>query len=136
MNDEMQKQEVLRKKLLERLDDAQKLIEANNQKIENGTESAEELMNNLNDRNWPNFLSEFELVFPQFFPRLNELSEGLLSKNERRLCCLIKLNLSNKEIAEYVFVSPESVKKAKNRLFKKLKLNESESAVSAKIRNL
>ena len=132
--------------LILRLDEARNAIKLKQQEIQSMREqeaadqtkpdSAEALMNNLNDRNWPNFLTEFELVYPGFFNRLDKFLESPLSKNERRLCCLIKLNLSNKEIAEYVFVSIESVKKAKNRLFKKFNLSDSDTSVSDKIRNL
>jgi DNA-binding CsgD family transcriptional regulator len=39
----------------------------------------------------------------------------------------MKCNLGNKEIANILHISPDSVKKARNRLRKKLKLEESEN---------
>ncbi|GEM_PF-4440589 len=139
---ELNKEKQQRTMLLSRLAEAKTAIAANEEELKSlrtegeKQDSAEALMENLNDRNWPNFLTEFELVYPSFFVRLEAITTGSLSKNERRLCCLIKLNLSNKEIAEYVFVSPESVKKAKNRLFKKITVNQGSNSDSDTIRNL
>ena len=131
--DQLTRERQQRQLLINRLDETRTQLAAS---LEPKPDSSETLMEQLNDRNWPNFLTEFELVYPGFFQRLDALTIDHLSKNERRLCCLIKLNLSNKEIAEYVFVSPESVKKAKNRLFKKFDLSNSESMISDIIRNL
>lgn len=47
-----------------------------------------------------------------------------LTKNDLRLCSLIKLGLSNKEIAVIRNVSPDSAKVSRHRLKKKLDLNE------------
>jgi DNA-binding CsgD family transcriptional regulator len=49
-----------------------------------------------------------------------------LSNNEFRLAVLIKLNLSDKEISELLFIEIPSVKKAKNRLKQKLQLDASD----------
>jgi DNA-binding CsgD family transcriptional regulator/tetratricopeptide (TPR) repeat protein len=134
----------VRQSLLRRLDEAKANIELSTKEIETlqterdaqtpTSESAELLMSNLDDRNWTSFLSEFELVYPHFYGHLNPLSSTPLSISERRLCALIKLNLSNKEIAEYIFVSPDSVKKAKNRLFKKFDIPALKTTVSDHIR--
>lgn len=135
----IEKEQRQRGLLLKRLEETKQQLQENLSRQEESTaskaDSSEALMDNLNDRNWPNFLSEFELVYPGFFLRLENLTSAALSKNERRLCCLIKLNLSNKEIAEYVFVSPESVKKAKNRLFKKFTVSDAQPNISSAIRN-
>jgi DNA-binding CsgD family transcriptional regulator len=50
-----------------------------------------------------------------------------LTSNEVRLVCFILSGLSNKEIAGIFSVEPESVKKARYRLKKKLSLGEEES---------
>ncbi len=137
--EELAKEQRQRRLLLDHLDEARAQLKANRDQLDelsSKTDSSEVLMETLDDRNWPNFLSEFELVYPEFFKKLDDLTVTKLTKNERRLCCLIKLNLSNKEIAEYVFVSPESVKKAKNRLFKKFDTRHSESMISDIIRSL
>lgn len=98
--------------------------------------SSDAMMTNLKDRNWSIFLSDFELIYPVFFDTITNSISVPLSKNERRLCALIKLNLSNKEMSEYVFVSQESIKKAKNRLFKKFGKQGSGQEISDLIRNI
>lgn len=45
-----------------------------------------------------------------------------LTQNEKRLCALLKMNLTTKEIANLTFKTPESVKVARSRLRKKLGL--------------
>lgn len=57
----------------------------------------------------------------RFYTRLNELHEGL-TITERELCAVIKLGLSNKEVAAIRNIDPASVKRSKNRLAKKLGL--------------
>ena len=107
--EELTKERQQRQLLLNRLEETRSTLVADVEAPK--VDSSDALMNQLSDRNWPNFLLEFELVYPGFFQRLDELTTTSLTKNERRLCCLIRLNLSNKEIAEYVVVTPESVKK-------------------------
>jgi DNA-binding CsgD family transcriptional regulator len=57
----------------------------------------------------------------EFFENLNKKYPGL-SKGERNLCGLLRLNLNNNEIAVLRGISPESIKVAKNRLRRKLEL--------------
>ena len=45
------------------------------------------------------------------------------SKTEPRLIALLKMNLSSKEIAQILHISTERVKKARQRLRKKLELD-------------
>ncbi len=73
------------------------------------------------DKDWSNFKLHFEQVHHNFF---NELMEHYpeLTASECRLCALIKLNLSTKEIASIMGINPESVKVARYRLRKKLGL--------------
>ena len=46
-----------------------------------------------------------------------------LTEYDLRLCIMIKANLSTKEIATILNITPDSAKKAKHRLRKKLKMN-------------
>jgi DNA-binding CsgD family transcriptional regulator len=73
------------------------------------------------DKDWDEFKLYFERVHPDFFGRLKEQYPSL-SANELRLCALLKLNLSVKEMASLMGISPESVKMARHRLRKKLGL--------------
>jgi DNA-binding CsgD family transcriptional regulator len=74
------------------------------------------------DKDWEEFKLYFERVHQDFFGRLKEQYPSL-SANELRLCALLKLNLSVKEMASLMGISPESVKMARHRLRKKLGLS-------------
>lgn len=65
------------------------------------------------------FHSYFEASHEVFFSNLYRLHPDL-TKGEKRMCAFILLNLSNKEIASFLYRSPRSVETAKYRLFKKL----------------
>ena len=72
-----------------------------------------------------NIWNEFEVTFNQvhesFFKRLNEKHPELTSK-DRRLCALLILNLTSKEISQITGQSFKSVENARVRLRKKLEL--------------
>ncbi len=55
---------------------------------------------------------------------------GELSKTEREICFLLKLNLSNKEIASIRSTSDNSINVTKNRIRKKLKLDKNEELIA------
>ena len=77
---------------------------------------------NLDD-DWQQFLLHFDKVHPSFFKELKNKSPQL-TPNDEKLCAYIRMNLSTKEIAQLLHITPASVKKAKNRLRKKLNLSE------------
>ncbi len=77
------------------------------------------------DREWADFKRHFEEVHKDFFTQLkNYCSE--LSTSELKLCALLKLNMSMKEMANILGISPDSVKTARYRLRKKLGLEREE----------
>ncbi|MEQ9298501.1 MAG: sigma factor-like helix-turn-helix DNA-binding protein [Cyclobacteriaceae bacterium] len=57
---------------------------------------------------------EFQNKLKQVYPQLTSY--------DLRLCTYLKANLSTKEIARILNITPDSVKKAKHRLRKKLKM--------------
>lgn len=61
-----------------------------------------------------------------YFKQLNE-SFPTLTLNERKLCVFLKLNMTNKDIAQITFQSEEALKKARMRLRKKLELDRDEN---------
>ncbi|MCF8359981.1 MAG: LuxR C-terminal-related transcriptional regulator [Prolixibacteraceae bacterium] len=73
------------------------------------------------DENEQQFL-HFRKVHPRFFEIL-QAKYPFLSPNELKLCAYIKLNLSQKEIADILNVQPESVRKSKQRLRRKMGLS-------------
>ena len=74
------------------------------------------------DKEWTDFNAYFESINKNFYSRL-KLEYPEISPNDLKICALIKLNLSIKEMAEILNISPDSVKTARYRLRKKLQLN-------------
>lgn len=75
------------------------------------------------------FQEQFEGVYQEFIRRLRELCPNL-TPSEIRICVLIKLNLSNKQIAEMLFASPLTIKTHRARIRRKLGLGKGESLSS------
>lgn len=84
--------------------------------------------NRLIERDWENFKSVFEQVHPDFFSKLKTRYDAI-SSNELRMAAMIKMNLNTKEMASILNITPESVKKARYRMRKKLEL-EPQASVS------
>ncbi len=84
------------------------------------------LSDEAREDSWNSFKTYFINVYPMFFKRLIQLSPDI-SPAEMRLAAFLRLNLSSKEIASLVFIAPESVKTARNRLRKKLNLSPEEN---------
>ncbi|MBS1534538.1 MAG: hypothetical protein JST78_05620 [Bacteroidetes bacterium] len=74
------------------------------------------------DNNWGDFDKYFESVNKNFYTKL-KLKYPDISANDMKICALIKLNLSIKEMASILNISPDSVKTARYRLRKKLQLS-------------
>jgi len=73
------------------------------------------------DNIWNDFDRYFESINKNFYTRLKQ-SHPEISANDLKICALIKLNLSIKEMATILNISPDSVKTSRYRLRKKLKL--------------
>ena len=73
----------------------------------------------LTDEGWRNFTHLFEKVHAGFFQRLKQKLPGL-SPAETRFAALIKLQLSNKEMASMLGVGTEAIRQIRSRLKKKL----------------
>lgn len=77
---------------------------------------------NLNfDNDWETFKMHFNSVHPDFFESLSSTYPAL-SSGELRYCTYFKLQMSNKEIAQLLNVTPKAVHIAKYRIKKKLEL--------------
>ncbi|OEK07189.1 tetratricopeptide repeat protein [Roseivirga misakiensis] len=72
------------------------------------------------DKDWAAFVLYFEAVYPQFFSLIESNKQVQLTNSEQRLLALLKINLSNKEIAALLNISSDSVIRAKYRLKQKL----------------
>lgn len=78
------------------------------------------------DSNWSDFDKYFEGINKNFYTRLKQKYPDI-SANDLKICALIKLNLSIKEMAAILNISPDSVKTARHRLRKKLQLSTEEN---------
>lgn len=87
-------------------------------------------------KDWAAFMVEFELIYSQFFSELKKISSADFTNSERRMLALIKLGLTNQEIADQVFISRDSVKKSKSRLFKKIEVPGTKIKPADFIRNI
>jgi len=76
--------------------------------------------------NWVEFEKLFENTHPYFFKQLQQKYPSLNS-NDRKLCAMIKLNLTNKEISAITHQTVETIKKAKYRLKIKFDIESTDS---------
>ncbi|MEN8817267.1 MAG: triple tyrosine motif-containing protein [Nonlabens sp.] len=85
---------------------------------------------NLNSKqDWLTFEEAFNNADKDFFKKIKEL-HPTLSSGDLRLCVYLRLNLSSKEIAPLLNISPRSVEIKRYRLRKKLALSREESLTS------
>lgn len=75
-----------------------------------------------NQSYWTEFEAAFIEVHPTYYDQVNKQFPGL-TKNEIKLAAFCKLNMSTKEVAAITFQSELSLKKARQRLRKKLDIN-------------
>ena len=115
--------------------DALERLKAN---IENNKISSEEKenilaqlsnANILTEEQWRDFREKFESVYVGFFKQFSQNVPDA-TEAEKRLAALVKLNLTNSEIASMLGISPESVYKSRYRLKKKLEGQTLEGLVS------
>lgn len=71
--------------------------------------------------NSPRLLNKFRLVYPDFFGKLSAIHSGL-KNSEQIFCIYLKLNMTTKEIATCIFVTPKAIQNRKNRIRKKLNI--------------
>lgn len=88
------------------------------------TALAKDINFSLSQQNeWTEFMQFFGQIHPNFFDKLKAEALDNLSASDLKLCMLIKLNLSSKEIASILNISPDSVRIARYRMRKKLPLD-------------
>jgi len=89
--------------------------------VEEKVEKFEKLLNSvlLTENDWSDFKKVFDKLHYGFLPIL-KMKHPDLTEGEKRLAVLIKLRLSNKEMARMLGISPNSIVKSRYRLKKKL----------------
>ncbi len=83
-------------------------------------------INKNDDESWDQFKRRFAAVHKDFESQIHKQYPNITAK-EMRLMSLIKMNLSNKEMANILNISNEGIKKARYRLRKKLDLQTEDS---------
>lgn len=81
------------------------------------------------ENEWEAFTFLFKEIHPDFIKHLSNISTSKLSSAELKLGMLLRLNLSSKEIAAILRVTPDSVRVARYRLRKKLPLESKDELV-------
>ena len=87
-------------------------------------QSIRRTINNLlnSEKDWETFKVYFEQVNKEFITNLKNINNDL-TQNDIRLATLMRLNMSNKEIASILNITYQSVKNAQYRLKNKLQLS-------------
>lgn len=78
------------------------------------------------EEDWECFEATFSSVRPGFVENLMQRFPSL-TRNERRLCCLLSIDLDTKHIARIMMIQPDSVKKSRQRLRAKLGMERNET---------
>ncbi|MEZ4803757.1 MAG: tetratricopeptide repeat protein [Gelidibacter sp.] len=78
------------------------------------------------DNNWEKFSRYFEEVHKDFNTKARQQFPNITT-NDLRLMALLKMNLSSKEIANILNISSDGIKKARQRLRKKMGIDSDES---------
>ncbi|GAB4310893.1 MAG: hypothetical protein Kow00127_00660 [Bacteroidales bacterium] len=84
---------------------------------------AEDLRKGLNQNLWKEFEDQFNSVHQGFMEKLLERHPNLTEK-EKKLCALLRLNLSTKEIASFFQQSPHTIEVARTRMRRKMNLSQ------------
>ena len=103
--------------LIQQFEDKLKSIDLQSRQSENIAELQNYTI--LTENDWNEFKRLFEKAHSNFFVKLKQRYPGL-TQSEVRLMALIKLNLGKKEMADMLGISPDSVKKTRQRIKKKI----------------
>lgn len=82
------------------------------------------------DKSWEQFIQAFTETNSSFFKELTQQYPEM-TKSELRLCALLKMKLSSKDIASILNISDEGIKKARYRLRKKMGMDTQDNLESA-----
>ena len=77
----------------------------------------------LTEEDWEKFKTLFEKIYPGFFLKLKETVPDITAA-EQRMAALTRLHLNTKQMASMLGISPDSVYKIRQRLRKRLQLDD------------
>lgn len=86
-----------------------------------------------NESVWQDFEARFENVYEHFYRQLQARFPDL-TPGEKKLCALLRLNISSKDIAAITLQNPQSIDTARYRLRKKLNLKPEDNLVEFLLR--
>ncbi len=93
-----------------------------------------ELQSNIDTDIWKTFEERFKAVHKEFYQKLNDKFPHL-TENDKKLCALLRLNLSTKDIAVITRQNPNSIDVARTRLRKKMNLSNTEITLVSFLEN-
>lgn len=93
------------------------------------------LQSNIDQNLWNEFEERFQETHKDFYTKLNNISPGL-TKNDKRLCTFIRLNLSTKEIAGITHQNLNSIEVSRTRLRKKLNITNTDINLQTYLSNI
>ncbi|MCF8367784.1 MAG: tetratricopeptide repeat protein [Bacteroidales bacterium] len=93
------------------------------------------LQKNVDQNIWEVFEKRFQDVHNNFYSKLIKAYPGL-TKNDKKLCALIRLNLSTKEISALTHQNLNSIEVARTRLRKKLNISNREISLHRFLSNI
>lgn len=82
------------------------------------------------ENEWEDFTVFFQEIHPDFIKKLSTIATESLSPAELKLGMLLRLNLSSKEIASILRVTPDSVRVARHRFRKKMPIGSKKELVN------
>ena len=85
-----------------------------------------ELQQNMDETSWKEFEYRFSKVHESFYETLDKKFPEL-THTERKICAMLKLDMSSKEIASITMTLPESIDTSRSRIRKKLCLEKDEN---------
>lgn len=89
----------------------------------------EDIDEKIKSDSWERFNLAFQAVHPHFYSNLLSGFQSL-TPNDLKLCAFIRMGMSSKNIASVLYISPDSIKVARSRLRKKMKLDQSQNLES------
>lgn len=130
--------EIQRTEIVEQILDELRLLKSQATKTET-KQTFDEIIKQLdkNKKNdvWEEFEMRYSHVYESFYNILNE-KHPELTYRDKRLCALLKLNLTTKEIAQITGQSTKSLENARTRLRKKLQLTNTHQDLITYLENL
>ena len=87
------------------------------------------LSSEVNSKKWVEFQQQYYKSHEEFFNELNKQHPNLTA-GEHRMCILLRMNLSIKEIAELTLQAPGAIEKARHRLRTKFNLDREDNLSS------